>query len=422
MPNNVSTPTRHVTLLLCMVLHAFTHAYGSMLVPLYLLMVSDLHLSGSGQASLLVAIYILVYALFSFVAGMLTDRFDRKWLLGVGLIVNAVAMILIGVTRRYELLIAWAVLAGLSGTLFHPAAGALVPAHYPKNPGMAVGLLGIGSGIGFFVGPRYSGWRAQSAQWQWGQVAQWQKPCVELGLVGLIVGVLFLLIAREADRHVADRGKPMGAVMSRRIVLIALALGCRDFAGIGGLSLASLYLQRALHYDAKHTGAVLGTMMLLSVLVNPLLVYLTPGLRRLPSLAISLLMTAALAAIVPCFGPAWVMAALCAFQTCQLGSYAISDAAILERVPSALRGRVYGLFLLIAGTIGSSGPWLMGWSTDALGTKATNPNAYFPLFGTLAALTTLATLATPVIARLGPATNPTNPLEEIVPPSAELIG
>src|SRR5262249_27706759 len=86
--------------------------------------------------------------------GLLTDRFNRKLILGIGLLGNASAIALIGLTRRYDLLMLWATMAGLSGTLFHPAAGALVPSHYPKHPGVAIGLMGIGSGIpGFVWGP-----------------------------------------------------------------------------------------------------------------------------------------------------------------------------------------------------------------------------------------------------------------------------
>src|SRR6201999_1201447 len=105
---------------------------------------------------------------------------------GIGLIGNALAIGAMGLTRQYEMLVALAVVAGVFGTLFHPSANALVPAHYPKSPGMAIGLLGIGSGIGFFFGPQYAGWRAEAAHWHFAAVAAWQRPCVELGIIGLI--------------------------------------------------------------------------------------------------------------------------------------------------------------------------------------------------------------------------------------------
>src|SRR3954470_10866846 len=87
----------HVTLALCTVLHAFTHAYGTILVPLYLLMVADLHLRGVWQASLVGTAYGFVYCCTSYLAGILADRSDRKLLLGVGLVGNAVTIALVGV-------------------------------------------------------------------------------------------------------------------------------------------------------------------------------------------------------------------------------------------------------------------------------------------------------------------------------------
>src|ERR1044071_5219216 len=172
-----------ITLALCTVLHALTHAFASLLVPLYLLMKNDLGRSGVKAVALIVTIYGAVYCLFSYPAGVMADRFNRKVLLGVGLLGNALAILAMGLTRQYEMLIGLAIVAGIFGTLFHPTANALIPAHFSKNPGMAIGLMGIGSGLGFFAGPQYAGWRAASASGAWGGRAAWQVPCIELGIV-----------------------------------------------------------------------------------------------------------------------------------------------------------------------------------------------------------------------------------------------
>src|SRR5947208_13933011 len=76
----------HVTLALCTILHAFTHAYGTLLVPLYLLVRDDLRLPGVSRASMIVTVYGLVYCLGSYTAGVMADRWNRKALLGVGLL------------------------------------------------------------------------------------------------------------------------------------------------------------------------------------------------------------------------------------------------------------------------------------------------------------------------------------------------
>src|SRR5690606_24758734 len=153
------------------------------------------------------------YCLGSYAAGMLADRFDRRWLLGIGLIGNAVAILGMGLVRQYEALMALGVMAGLFGTLFHPCANALIPAHYPKKAGLAIGVMGAGAGLGFFLGPQFAGWRATTATWEWGAVADWQKPLVEFGAIGIVCGVLFILTARETRPRRSRRreGGPLAA-------------------------------------------------------------------------------------------------------------------------------------------------------------------------------------------------------------------
>lgn len=425
MPQATDPPPRSlVTLVLCTVLHLFTHAYGAMLVPLYLLITRDLHLGKVQLAALLVTVYGVVYSACSFGSGILADRVDRRWLLGFGLVANAIAIALMGLTRRYEILIALAVLAGLAGTLFHPAANALIPAHFPKSPGMAIGLLGIGSGFGFFFGPQYAGWRAVHASWHFGSIANWQRPCIELGAMGLICGLLFLLVAREAPgaTHARKQPRPLGRRMRWTVTFIACTLGCRDFSGIASVSLVSIYLQKAHHLDAAAAGFVVGAMMLIGVVANPLAVWISPGRKRLPMLVVTLITAGMVAFTVPGIPRTWLLAVLCLYQAFHLGSYAISDAAILERVPGALRGRVVGLFLSLAGTAASTSPWIMGVWTDHFGAHASDPSAYYGPFGLLGLLMFLANLSVPLIARLGgPVESAIDPMGEIVPATMEPV-
>jgi MFS family permease len=292
---------------------------------------------------------------------------------------------------------------------------------------MAIGLLGIGSGLGFFAGPQYAGWRADTAHWHWLAVADWQRPCIEMGAAGAVVGVLFLLFAREA-RPAAEAAArltaihpPLGRALRSRLIAIAIVLGFRDFAGVASLTLASIYLQRALKFDARQTGLIVGSMMLMGVLANPLAVWLTPGKRRLPSLAAVLVAAGITIAGTPFFTTRIsVLAILCLFQAFQLGSYAMSDAGMLERVPGAVRGRVVGLFLTIAGTFAGTSPWLMGYWTDAMGAGAQRPSSYFAPFATLGAMMIFSALSTPIIAKLGVADEGAiSPISEMVPSMME---
>ena len=414
----------HTTLALTTVLHAFTHLYGTLLVPLYLLMQSDLGLARTGQATLVLTVYGLTYCLGSFPAGVIADRFNRKTLLGIGLMGNAAAVLLMGVVREYELVLLLSFVGGLFGTLFHPAANALVPAHYPRSPGMAIGLLGIGSGIGMFVGPRFAGWRAESATWQLWDVAHWQRPLVEMGLLGLACGALYLLVASEA--RTADP-QPRSAPGSEkddarewrslrpRVLAIAAILGLRDFAGVATLTLASVFLQKAHGRSVADTGLILGAMMLVGIVANPLAVWLSPGRGRLPALAGVLVTGGAILTAIPHVAAGWVLPVLAAFQACNLGSFALADSAMLERVNPAVRGRVVGLFLTSAGTFASSAPWLMGAWIDAIGDDSTRAQGYHLPFALCGGLVALSALSVKLIDALGKAHERVGPISEIEP-------
>lgn len=416
-----------LTLVLCTGLHTFTHAFQTLLIPLYLLIVADFHLNGVKAVALVVAAYNVVYTLFSYPAGVIADRANRKLLLGWGLIVNSIAILLMGWADHYWMLLALSVFAGLAGTIFHPAANALATAHYPRSPGSAIGIMGMGAGMGFFTGPRFAGWRAQSVSWH--------RPLVEAGLAGLAFGAIFLLLAREARGATpagaqsnaqpartddsAEALKPareqMGRQLRVRMLIVSLTLWMRDFAGIAVTTLSSVYLQNALRQDVNQTGRILGSMMLIAIVINPLIVLLTPGRRRLPMLAIVLFIAGAVLASVPYWPVGKVLPVLCVFQAFHLGSYSVSESAILERISPAVRGRVIGMFLTIGGTLGATAPWVMGAWTDQMGPRAFHQASYVPIFSVLAVMMAAASISIPFIARLGP-----TPEKQVIDPMSEV--
>jgi MFS family permease len=169
-------------------------------------------------------------------------------------------------------------------------------------------------------------------------------------------------------------------------------------------------------------GFIVGMMMLIGVVANPVAVWISPGRRRLPMLAGVLMLAGVVVCVIPFVAPLWVLPILCTYQACQLGSYAMSDAAMLERVPAALRGRVVGLFLTLAGTAASTSPWIMGFWTDSFGARATNPLAYVGPFVLLGASMWFSTLSLPLIARLGEAQEGAiEPISEITPRMMETV-
>ena len=99
---------------------------------------------------------------------------------------------------------------------------------------------------------------------------------------------------------------------------------------------------------------------------------------------------------------------------------------MLERVDPAVRGRVIGIFLTIAGTIASASPWLMGAWVDSMGPRALAPRSYALPFGVLGLLLVFASASVFLIRRLGPAPQPgqlpIRPISQIAPGTMEVLG
>jgi MFS family permease len=235
-----------------------------------------------------------------------------------------------------------------------------------------------------------------------------------MAIAGLVVGILFLFVGTDVASAAPRRSARIDPALNRRVMRMASVLMFRDFAGVAGLSLAAIYVRNVFALNVSEAGLFVGIMMLPSVICNPLAVYLTPKRRRLPGLTTILLFGGLIAATAPFWPLRGALIALCAFQTMQLSSYAVSDAAMLERISPEFRGRVVGLFLQIAGTFGALGPWVMGAWTDHLHNSHVQLN-YIGPFAVIGACMILAAASPPLIARLGPALSAMKPMEEISP-------
>jgi MFS family permease len=69
-----------------------------------------------------------------------------------------------------------------------------------------------------------------------------------------------------------------------------------------------------------------------------------------------------------------------------MASYPMTEAALMESVPDAVRGRVFGLFVMGGGVIGNLSHWAVGVKVKQLGAAAQSVNAYFPSYTVVALL------------------------------------
>ena len=405
------------------------------LLPLYLRIQQDLKLSSVEQATLLVSVMGGAYFVPSYPLGALADRLSRKRLLAVGLTINGLGFVSLSFAPNYALAVASVVVAGFGGSFYHPAATALIARLFPGARGRALGLVGIGASAGFFLGPLYSGWRAVAT-------GNWRAPVFELGILGLLAAGLFAWLAdEERDAPVpaghAEKTKPralIAAAVPTKLfptpglwgffLAASFLFSLRDFTGSAMATSGSLFLQKAHGFNPKFTGLALSGIFIASAVSNPLFGRLSDG-GRIGWITFVLLMAAGLISIFPRVPSAWMVPVLMAYGFFFMASYPISEAALMEAVPDAVRGRIFGLFITISGLLSNLSHWLVGDWVEKLGPRASSAASYYPLYTTLALLVLISLGALPFLHALrkrehiehpSPAADPLSALHSADPP------
>lgn len=399
---DASSP-RGRTLFLTAGLHAFTHIYQMALIPLYLPIQRFFHRDSVGDATLLVTVMLITYFLPSYAMGILADRFSRKKLLSFGLALNGLGFLGLALSSSYPLAVASVVAAGLGGSFFHPAATALTARLYPLNTGRALGLLGIGASVGFFIGPLYAGWRYKmTGDWRW--------PIAELGAMGILFSGVFAWLA---DEHAAPQDKslvgsvpsvpaakrqPMFPTPALWIIFIVAALIflLRDFTASSMGTVGSLFLQKARGFDVERTGFTISFIFIASAISNPVFGHLSDK-SRLRWAAAMIVCAAFFVALFPHVSERWIIPTLLAYGFFLMASYPIVEAALMESVPDAVRGRVFGLFITIGGLLGNLAHYIDGKWVESFGPHGAKVETYFPLYHWLAVFLLLSLTGLPFL-------------------------
>ena len=376
-----SHPAR--TLWLLGVLHAFTHIYHIALVPLYLPIQRDLGLGSVEQATLLQTVLMLAYFVPSYAMGILADRLDRRFLLSFGLALNGLGFIALALAPNFTWALASVFVAGIGGSFYHPSATAMIARLFPIGTGRALGLVGIGAGAGFFLSPIYTGWRAE--------MSGWRAPVLELGALGVVMAVVFYLLAGAQSAPAASARSAVRTPMfpTRALwvwfALASVLFGLRDFAGTGMGSLSSLFMQKVHGFGLHETGLTLSAIFLAAIISNPFFGGLSDR-GRIRWTCFVLGIAAFLVGWFPHVAPQWFVPVFALYGFFFMASYPMIEAALMESVPDEVRGRVYGFFITVGGLIGNLSHWQVGDRVQAMGDTTQQAGDYVPLYTALALL------------------------------------
>ncbi len=184
---------------------------------------------GATQSQLIWAInaYSLVFAALLFTWGVLGDRYGRRRILILGLVLFAAASLLSAFAQSPEQLIIARALMGVGGASVLPVTLSIITVIFPpEERGRAIGIWAAAVGGAVALGPLLGGFLLE--HFWWGSVFLINVPIIAIGIAGIVLNV------PESRNPHPGRLDPIGLVLSV-VGLLALVYGIQE-AGWGQLS------------------------------------------------------------------------------------------------------------------------------------------------------------------------------------------
>ena len=180
---------------------------GTILNTIFPVIIDDLGLS-STEVQWVQESYILVFASLLLVFGSLADRFGRKRILNVGIVVFIIASVWAGLTDSASELILARIVQGVGGAMVLPTTLSLVNANFQgRERGIAFGIWGSTIGGMVAVGPVLGGWLATDFTWRWAFMIN-----LPIGII-ILAGLLWL-VPESKSPQLAGGIDWIGAVIS----------------------------------------------------------------------------------------------------------------------------------------------------------------------------------------------------------------
>jgi EmrB/QacA subfamily drug resistance transporter len=140
---------------------------GTIVNTIFPSIITDLSLS-STEVQWVQESYVLVFASLLLVWGSLADRFGRKRLLNIGIVIFILASVWAGIAESPDVLILARVIQGIGGAMVLPTTLSLLNATFQgRERGIAFAVWGATIGGMVAVGPVLGGWLATDFSWRW---------------------------------------------------------------------------------------------------------------------------------------------------------------------------------------------------------------------------------------------------------------
>ncbi|QJT06388.1 MFS transporter [Streptomyces asoensis] len=203
------------------------------------------------QGGLLATNFTLGMALAGLPAGYLLDRFRRKTVLLVSIVIYSLGTMATPLATGFADMTLYRVISGFGEGMQSAAIFAAIGAFFAHRRGLAFGVIGVGYSIGVFIAPLI-GVHLMSTH------GTWHSPFYLFGTAGLLIAAASLFLVKSGlTEHSAEKvvstttyeHMPASAY-NRNTIALAVHSVVSGVAIYGFLGLYPTYLVTSLHYTA----------------------------------------------------------------------------------------------------------------------------------------------------------------------------
>lgn len=374
-----------------MVAYAFSFLDRQILTLMVGPIKADLGISDSEFALLAGGAFGIFYTIMGLPMGWIADRFNRKWLIAVGITCWSAMTVLSGLVRTYPHLFLARIGVAVGEASLSPAVYSLMPDMFDKTRlprAMSIYTFGLfmGAGAALIIGGWVVTWVEHSPNIVLpfiGEMRSWQTVFVIVGAPGLLVALLVATLREPVRKSMAgklesdkvDIRDVFRFIGKSRVMCFSLFVGAALFSILGYADTwyPELFI-RTWGWSASLAGSVNGAA---SLIAGPLgLIFAgwmsSHMLKRgqvdacLRLTALGALGMAIPAALMPLMPDPWLMAALIFPIKFFVGFPPVLIPAALQLIaPNRMRAQLGSVFLLTVSILGvTCGPILPAFLND----------------------------------------------------------
>ncbi|KKM10335.1 hypothetical protein SY88_14125 [Clostridiales bacterium PH28_bin88] len=245
-------------------------------------------------AAWIVSAYLVLYATLMPVAGILSDRWGKKRIFVIGMMLFALGTAMASISNSFSYLVLARSVQGTGAAAVFPAGASMIRENFAGKSGKALSLLSASASAGLLLGPPLSGYLLEITDYRG----------LFILTLPLAVITLFTAVVCLSNTSVKHETKPTALkdtesrpfYKEATYIAVIIVVVCQNFIARGLGIMMPLQLIRDFHLSTSQTGSLAMGFPLALLLASPLGGYLTDKKGyRIPVTAGSVILMIALA-------------------------------------------------------------------------------------------------------------------------------